>query len=164
MPILKVPNISLVAQPTNKVCWWASAQMVYKWSKATGRGKMLDPIAPETGFSERFKANGNWFCGDNGFLAGMMNMQKFKTLPMNYASLSTFLNLHGPVFTSVQKNWANHNHSHAVVIAGVADTGVWVCDPEPVGQGSSLWLTWAEINKAIQGVAAVADFAFLTAA
>ena len=35
-------------------------------------------------------------------------------------------------------------------------------DPEPVGQGSSQWLTWAQINKYIDG-ATEADVKFLTA-
>jgi hypothetical protein len=83
---------------------------------------------------------------------------------MDFDTVNTFLAKHGPVFTSVQKNWSENNYSHAIVLCGVADTGVSIHDPMPVNQGSSTWLTWAQIQKAIDGVSADADYQFLTAA
>ena len=163
MAIVKVQNVPLVAQPKDGVCWWASAQMCYKWSQATGNGSMTNPD-DDIGFAKRFADNGDWYCGKNGFMATAFNMKRFSSLTMDFDTVNTFLAKHGPVFTSVQKNWSGNNYSHAIVICGVADTGVFIHDPMPVNQGSSTWLTWAQIQKAIDGVSADADYQFLTAA
>jgi hypothetical protein len=163
MALTKVQNMTLVAQPTDGVCWWASAQMCYKWSQTTGKGKMVDPLSDETGFAQRFKDNGDWFCGSNGHMADKFKMQKYASLGMDFATLNDFMSVHGPIFTSVQKNWNGNNYSHAVVICGVADTGVFIHDPMPVNTGGSCWLTWDQINKAIKAVSDVADYGFLTA-
>lgn len=45
-----------------------------------------------------------------------------------------------------------------VVLCGVADTGVLVYDPEPVGKGSSFWLTWKQLDTYIKGEPATAQF------
>ena len=164
MAIYKVQNMTLVAQNFNGVCWWGSSQMCYLWSKAAGKGTMIEPDSDE-GFKARHDGNGDWFCGKNGFMAGQFKMKKFTSLSMDFATLKDFMEVHGPVFTSVGKNWNGHtDYGHAVVLAGVADTGVFIYDPEPVNVGSSTWLTWDQINKAIASVSNDADYQFLTAA
>jgi hypothetical protein len=162
MPIYKVQKVPLIPQPTDGVCWYASARMLYKWSQATGHAGMKNP-AEDAGFKQRFDDNGDWYCGENWFMAAALNMKQFSSLSMDYNSLSTFLSIHGPVFTSVQKNWGGNNYSHAVVICGAADTGVFIHDPMPLKSGSSYWLTWGQIQKAIDGVKDVANQQFMTA-
>ena len=164
MAIYKVQNMTLVAQLSNGVCWWASSQMCYLWSQATGKGSMVEPDSDE-GFKARHQSNGDWFCGKNGFMADAFKMKKFTSLTMDYDSLKDFMIAHGPVFTSVEKNWDGHTgYGHAIVMCGVADTGVWIYDPEPVNVGGSKWMTWDQINKATGAVADTADYGFLTAA
>jgi hypothetical protein len=137
--------------------------MLYKWSQATGNGSMTNP-ADDPGFKQRFDDNKDWYCGDNGFMADKLNMSKFPSVSMDYDSLSSFLSAHGPIFTSVQKNWGANNYAHAVVICGAADTGVFVHDPMPLKTASSYWLTWGQIQKALDGVSDVANPQFMTAA
>lgn len=164
MAIIKVQKMKLVAQPKNGLCWWASCQMLYLWSQATGKGSMVDPIADETGFKVRYDGNLNWFCGDNTYMANKMSMVTIPSLSLDFSSVNSALSSHGPIFTSVQKNWNGNNYAHAVVIGGVADTGVFIYDPMPVGKGSSLWLTWDQIQSAVDYVSDVANPSFLAAA
>jgi hypothetical protein len=162
MSIIKVQNVPLIAQPTDGVCWFSCAQMVYKWRVATGKGSMTNPEnhAPS---KKRYDDNGDWFSGQNGMLAGYFSMKKHSSVPMDLAGLTTFFQTHGPIWAGGQKNWGGNNHGHVIVICGVADTGVFIHDPEPVGKGSSQWLTWEQIKKYIDGLT-TADYQFLTAA
>jgi hypothetical protein len=150
-----------MSQPTDGVCWMVSAQMVYKWAKATGNGSMIDPMS-DPGSRSRYERNGDWWCGQNGLLAGYFKMKTHSSLPMDYAGLSGFMAKHGPVWTGLKKNWGGHSHGHVVVICGAADTGVFIHDPEPMHYGTAMWLTWAQINKAISAITD-ADYQFLTA-
>ncbi len=161
MAITKLSNMTLVAQPSDGVCWWASAQMVYKWSKATGRGQMKSPDS-DAGYAQRKKDNGDVYAFQNNILGRALNMKFHSSLSMDQSSVNSFLQDHGPIWTSVKKNWGGNNHGHVVVICGVADTGVLIYDPEPVNQGSSFWLTWDQIKKALAGVTD-ADPQFMTA-
>jgi hypothetical protein len=163
MPIHVIQKVPLMAQPTDGVCWMMSALMVYKWSQNTGSGNMRNPMDDE-GSKARYERNGDWSSGHNGLLAGYFNMvtHKNSALEMNYDSLSTFLICKGPVWTALQKNWGGNDHGHVVVMCGAADTGVLIHDPEPMKQGSALWLTWNQIKTAINGLSG-ADYQFLTA-
>lgn len=162
MAITKLQNVPLLPQPTDGVCWMKSAQMVYEWQKASGKGGMKDPMS-DSGFKTRYENNGDWWGGQNGILARTFNMKTHGSLAMSYDSLNTFMAKHGPVWTGLKKNWGGNNHGHVVVICGVADTGVLIHDPEPMHKGTQLWLTWDQINKAIAAITD-ADYQFLTAA
>jgi hypothetical protein len=162
MPIIKVQHVPLIAQPTDGVCWFVCAQMVYKWSKATGHGKMTDPMKHDPS-RDRFEHNRDWFSGQNGILAGYFNMKTHATVSLDFAGLKSFLQAHGPIWTAGQKNWDGNDYGHVVVLCGVADTGVFIHDPMPVGRGGSRWLTWKQIQKYVDG-ATKADYKFLTAA
>jgi hypothetical protein len=162
MPIYKVDKVPLIPQPTDGVCWYACCRMLYKWSQATGNGSMKNPHDDE-GFRKRFEDNGDWWCGDNHFMASKLVMNSFSSIDLAYFSLSGFLATQGPIFTSVQKNWSGNNYGHAIVICGVSDTGVFIHDPMPVKIASTKWLTWAQIKKAIDGVSDVANPQFMTA-
>lgn len=151
MAINKVSNLELVAQPTDGVCWWASDTMLYKWSKATGRGSMIDPLS-DSGFKWRYESNGDWGCADNRFMARTLKMVEISSLDISYDGLVAAFSKHGPIFASVQKNWNGNNQGHAVVFGGVADTGVLVYDPEPMKSGSLIWLTWDQVKKAVDGI------------
>ena len=162
MAIVQVQNVPLMSQPTDGVCWMVSAQMVYKWSKAAGKGDMKDPMS-DSGSKTRYENNGDWSQSQNGLLAGYFNMKKHSSVTMSCDSLIKFFDSHGPIWTGVQKNWGGNNHGHVVVICGVADTGVFMHDPEPMKSGTAAWMTWDQINKAINGLSG-ADYQFLTAA
>lgn len=162
MAIIKVPNVPLIAQPTDGVCWFACAQMVYKWCKATGNGSMTNPESHAPS-KKRYDDNLDWNSAQNGLLASYFNMKTHSSVSMDLSGLTAFFQKNGPIWTAGQKTWGGNNHGHVIVIAGVADTGVFILDPEPVGYGSSQWLTWDQIKKFIDG-ATKADYKFLTAA
>ena len=79
-------------------------------------------------------------------------------MPADYNGLNTFFASHGPIWAAGQKNWCGNDHGHVVVVCGVADTGVFIHDPEPVGHGSSIWLTWDQWKKYVDGFSASVQF------
>jgi hypothetical protein len=162
MAIIKVQSVPLIPQPTDGVCWYVSARMCYRWSQATGTGSMTNP-ADDVGMHTRFLNNGDWSSDQNGILARTFKMKTFNGVSMDFDNLNSFFTSHGPIWTALQKNWGGHNFGHVVVICGVADTGVFINDPHPVGYGSQKWLTWDQINRAISSFPG-GDFGFLTAA
>ena len=121
MAIYKVGNLELIAQPTDGVCWWASDTMLYKWSKATGRGSMIDPLS-DSGFKARYDSNGTWGCGDNAFMAKTLKMVGVKDPDLNYDAFVSAFQAHGPLFASLQKNWNGNDYGHAVVFGGAAES------------------------------------------
>ncbi len=149
MAIYKVPNVTLVAQPTDGVCWWASLMMLYKWSQATGKGSMIDPLS-DPGFKYRYEQNIDWPAIQNWFIVNTLKTVGILSteIQFNYTSLESMFQKHGPIFMSLRKNWNGHDYGHAVVLGGVADTGVLVYDPMPLKRGSLIWLTWAQLQKA----------------
>ena len=149
MAIYLVKNLSLVAQPTDGVCWWASLMMLYKWSKATGKGSMIDPLS-DAGFMYRYEKKIDWPPEQNWFIVNTLKTVGILSneIQFNYASLESMFQKHGPIFMGLQRNWYGHDYGHAVVLGGVADTGVLVYDPMPIGTGSLIWLTWAQLKKA----------------
>ena len=163
MPITKVANVPLMYQRSDGVCWYACSRMLYTWSQATGRGTVKNPENADPGYVTRYNNNGTVGCRDNWHLADAFNLKKQSSIPLDYDGLSKFLEAHGPIWAGVQKNWGGNNHGHVVVICGVADTGVFVHDPEPMKQGSSYWLTWAQIKAAVNGLDDVPNPQFLSA-
>ena len=151
MAIYLVSGLQIVAQPTDGVCWWASDTMLYKWSQKSGRGSMIDPLA-DSCMKSRYENNGDWSSGNNALMASKLNMVQISSLDLDYWSLVSAFTKHGPIFASVQKNWHGNNYGHAVVLGGVADTGVLVYDPEPINKGTRIWLTWDQIKKAVEGI------------
>jgi hypothetical protein len=129
MAIYHYNELPLIAQTKTGVCWMASAQMVHKWSRATGRGKMIDPMS-HAGSKWRWGENLDWGAYDNGKLAEYFKMNAHDDLTLNYSGVEQFLKKHGPIWTGLQKNWGGNNHGHVVVIRGVADTGVLIHDHE----------------------------------
>lgn len=162
MAITKLAGVPLMYQKSDGVCWYASARMVYKWSNSTGRGSMKNP-ADDAGYFERYNNNGDVYAFQNGHLGRALNMKLHPSLTMDYETVLEFLQSHGPVWTGLRKNWGGNDHGHVVVICGVAETGVFIHDPEPVMQGSTFWLTWGQIQKAVDGMTD-ADPQFMTAA
>ena len=157
MPITKVQNVPLVAQRGDGVCWFASALMLYKWAQATGHTTMKDPMA-DSGMKMRWDNNLDWGSGHNAFLATTLAMKTHASIPTEYQGLNTFFQSHGPIWAAGQKTWGGADHGHVVVICGVADTGVFIHDPEPVNQGVSLWLTWSQLKKYTDGASATVQF------
>ena len=163
MAITKLDKVPLRYQYASGVCWFACSRMVYLWSQATGRGSMTDP-RDDAGYFQRYNDNGSVGCDQNWHIAQQFNMKKHPSITMDCKSVDEFLKAHGPIWTGLQKNWGGYNHGHVVVICGVADTGVFIHDPEPINQGSTLWLTWDQIGKALNGLDAVPNPQFLSAA
>jgi hypothetical protein len=149
--IYRMTDVPLMGQPTDGVCWFTSARMVYAWRTATNKGSMTDPMAHAES-KRRYDGNGDWDGADNHFLAKYFNMASPTITLDNYDSVKAQLDAHGPIWTSVLKTWGGMApHGHVVVICGVADTGVYINDPEPVRQGSGVWLTWAQIQNGVKG-------------
>lgn len=163
MSTTKVQGVPLIAQPTDGSCWYASAQMLYKYAAANG-GVMKDPEkVPMT--KSMFDRNSTWDSTNSGLLARTLGMSTHSTFPLDNDVLWYYLTVYGPIWTSLQKNWGGHNHGHVVVITGSRDGasgGVLIHDPEPMKRGSSIWLTWKQIKKAVDGQPE-ADYHFLTA-
>ncbi len=161
MAIIKTQGVPLIPQPTDGVCWYASARMVYKWSQATGSGNMSNP-ADDAGMYARYKDNGDWSSDQNGYLASQFNMNMWNAVTMEFDYLVYFLQSRGPIWTGLQKNWSGNNFGHVVVICGVSTTGVFIHDPWPMKRGEQKWLTWSQINHAITSYPG-GDYQFLTA-
>lgn len=166
MAIVRLTGVPLLSQPTSGVCWHMCSRMLYEWSKATKRGSMKNPATADEGYTKRFKDNRDVAADQNWHLAEAFSMVQKPNISMDFQSLSSVLQHNGPIWTGLKKNWGGYNHGHVVVISGVADTGVLIFDPEPMNIGTELWLTWAQINKAVSALRQeiVPNPQFLTAA
>ncbi len=162
MGITRLANVPLIPQPTDGVCWYACARMLYRWSQATGRGLMKNP-QDDSGYFDRFQNNRDVAAFQNNHLGTALNMKLHSSLTLDYSTILGFLQANGPIWAGLKKNWGGNNHGHVVVICGVAETGVFIHDPEPMKQGSTLWLTWEQIRKAVAGITD-ANPQFMTAA
>ena len=149
MAITKLDGVPLMYQRTDGVCWYACSRMLYKWSSTTGRGSVRNPETADSGYVERYNSNGSVRAADNWHLAKAFNLVKQPSLTMDYENVYKFLLEHGPIWAGVKKVWGG-NHGHVIVICGVAETGVFVHDPEPVKQGSTYWLTWSQIRQGVE--------------
>lgn len=165
MATLKVQGVSMYPQDKSGVCWYACAKMLYKYSKANG-GTMSDP--EENSMTQaRYSQNGTWPSDNATLLATTLNMGCYNDFSMDYDMMWHYFSTHGPLWTSVQKNWqGGKGYGHVVVLAGCrngANGGIYVMDPEPMKKGSSFWLTWKQINKALKGQEYGYDWQYLTA-
>jgi hypothetical protein len=157
MAITKLHNMTLVAQISDAGCWCASAQMLYKWGRKSGQHRMTDPLA-DPGIKWRWTESKDWDSSDNGWLATTLNVEIQSEIPLDYKGLKSFLKDHGPIWTAGMKTWTGDAYGHVVVICDVADTGVFIYDPEPVNKGSSRWLTWTQICDYINGTTPTVQF------
>lgn len=163
MSITKLADVPLMYQRSNGVCWYACSRMLYKWSQATKKGSVKNPENADDGYVTRYNNNGTVGCRDNWHLANAFNLKQHTNIVMDYDSVKEFLQSHGPIWAGVQKNWGGNNYGHVVVICGVAETGVFIHDPEPVKQGSTYWLTWSQIKTAVDGIDGTPNPQFLSA-
>lgn len=152
MSIIRLTGVPLLSQPSSGVCWYVCANMLYKWSQGSKRRTMKNPATADSGYTWRFSNNGDVASTQNWHLATAFGMVKHPTIDMDFNSVNSFLQKHGPIWTGLKKNWGGNNHGHVVVICGVADTGVFVHDPEPMNIGTAAWLTWEQINKALEAL------------
>jgi hypothetical protein len=151
-----VPNAKNVAQMNDGVCWWAGAMVLYQWSQASN-GNMKEPNADDD-VKQRWENNRDWPACNSTQLATKLRLKTYTDVPKDYDGLKDFLQVHGPVWTALQKNWGGNDYSHVVVIAGVRDDGVLAFDPEPVGAGSRKWLTWDQFQTALDGLGAAVPY------
>ncbi|MBK8066015.1 MAG: hypothetical protein IPK29_20120 [Betaproteobacteria bacterium] len=117
------------------------------------QGRLPDHGRPagDSGARWRWDNNKSWSKYDNRWLAKTLNIYTYDDIPLSFHdSLRTFLKDWGPIWASGRKTWTGSAYGHVIVICGVADTGVLVYDPEPVGQGSSFWLTWKQLDTYIR--------------
>lgn len=162
--MMKVSSVPLMYQAESKLCWYASARMLYKWSQATTRGLALNPADTDEGYIWRHSINGSVGSSDNHHFAKKHNLVQHTSISIDESSLLDFFKDHGPIWAGISKNWnGNSGYGHVVVICGVATTGVFIHDPEPVKKGSSFWLTWDQINSAIDSVDGTPNPQFLSA-
>ncbi len=157
MGIFKLSKMTLIAQPGDGTCWCASAIMLHKWSRKTGAHTMVDPLS-DAGLKRRWEENMDWKASDNAWLATTLNVATHTSIPLDSAGLQSFLEEHGPIWSAGLKTWSGGAYGHVVVICGVADTGVFIYDPQPEGYGSSRWLTWSQIKHFIDKTDASVPF------
>jgi hypothetical protein len=128
--------------------------MVAEWKKKTkgGMGAMVDP-GEHADSVDMFKNNRGWPPDNVKTLAGptYWKWNMHPTPALNYAAFQSLLNNKGPLWAAGTKKWAGGPHNHVVVICGVADTGLFVHDPEPIGSGSVHWLTWKQMGEYFKG-------------
>ena len=148
MGIFKLSKMTLIPQPGDGTCWCASAIMLYKWGRKTGSLTMVDPLS-DSGIKQRWEENMDWKASDNWWLAQTLNLTTHGDIPLDRDGLKSFLEEHGPIWSAGLKTWSGKAFGHVVVICGVADTGVFIYDPQPEGYGSSRWLTWTQIKNFI---------------
>lgn len=160
MAIVKLADVPLIPQPTDGVCWFVSARMLFKWQEKTGKGTMNDPATNEM-TKTTFGRNATWYSFQNPLLATQLNL-KNQDVTLDFDGVNKVLTQKGPIWTAGHKHWGGGNHGHVVVICGVADTGVFIHDPEPMKNGSTMWLTWSAIKKYVDGVTDT-TYKFMTA-
>src|SRR5688500_2227124 len=102
MPITKVAFVPLIPQRADGVCWCASALMLYKWSVATKRTLMKDPLS-DSGMKHRWDNNKDWASSDNKFLATTLNMKTLSAVPRDYAALNSLMQMRGPIWCAGKK-------------------------------------------------------------
>lgn len=161
MAIIKLDNVPLIPQQTDAVCWFVSARMLFRWQEKSGKGSMKDPAQNEM-TKATFSRNATWYSFQNDLLASQLNL-KSQSVTLDFEGVNKVLSMNGPIWTAGHKHWSGGNHGHVVVICGVADTGVFIHDPEPMTVGSTMWLTWSAIKKYVDGVTDTTT-KFLTAA
>lgn len=149
---MKVLGVPLIAQPTDGVCWYACAQMVQKFAAANG-GVMKDPATVDM-TKQMFDRNSTWDNSNTTLLATTLGMTTHgkSWLSLDYDCMWYILTVYGPIWTAVQKNWGGQNYGHVVVMCGTrsgASGGVFIHDPEPMKAGKAHWLTFAQMQKAI---------------
>jgi hypothetical protein len=148
--IIRLKNVPKIAQQYDGTCWFASMRMLAEWRKKEkgGLGDMVDP-ATHKDCKDMAENNRGWPPSIAGVLAGWIKAKKRSDIKMEFDSLSKALTTDGPIWAAGLKRWGTAAHNHVVVIFGVADTGVLVNDPEPVGVGLESWKTWAQIRQYI---------------
>jgi hypothetical protein len=154
VPTYSVPGVKNVAQMQDGTCWWAGAMVLYNWSKANGGS--MSPPNDDHDIEDMWKHNRSWPTWNNDLLAQKLglaaNTWATDEVPSNFSEWQYFLSMHGPAWTSLEKNWVGNSHTHVVVIVGCQDDGVIILDPEPVGVGSRKMLNWDQLQKAFDGV------------
>jgi hypothetical protein len=159
--IIRIKNVPLIPQRSDGTCWYASLRMLAEWRKATkgGMGEMIDP-QEHTDCKNMADRNAGWPPENVGLLASWVKAKPRTDIKLDLKSLATALTASGPIWAGGLKTWGTAPHNHVVVIFGVADTGVLVNDPEPVGIGREDWKTWDSFGKFIKDGSC--DVSFLT--
>ncbi len=142
MPTEILGNVTNIPQEKDGLCWFASARMLYEWTiKARGAANgMIDPkVHEET--KDMAKFNRGFPYGQVHNLRDWLKMKDI-SVTWEYDPVSAALKKYGPLWVAGHKGYY-----HVYVVRGVADTGVLMQDPEPVGQGTYQWITWDSVKK-----------------
>lgn len=142
MAIVLVPNVTLLPQDKSNGCWYFSAKMMYKWSVDSKKGKIIDPetVTTPDNLPELYKTNAGWSITTCKTIAPRLGMKALPRVKRGFAEFKTLL-ANGPIWASGAKGGATGSY-HVVVIAGVADTGLYLYDPLPLSTGQKIWRTW----------------------
>ncbi|MBC7901063.1 MAG: hypothetical protein H7070_13545, partial [Saprospiraceae bacterium] len=76
MSITKLASVPLMYQRDTKVCWYAGARMLFKWSEATGKGSAKNPETADQGYIDRYNRNGTVGSRDNWHLANALSLKQ----------------------------------------------------------------------------------------
>lgn len=146
--ISKIPDVPLIGQNFTGTCWYASASMLAEWStKRNGAdSKMIHP-KDHTDTKQMHDRNSSFPADGAKFLIKWLNMRAIHRVPEKPEEWLSLLVFNGPVWAAGSKHWEGSAYGHVVVVCGVADTGLYIHDPEPMKQGRGEWRTWASMNK-----------------
>lgn len=103
--MLKVSSVPIMYKAESKLCWYAGARMLYKWSQATTRGLALNPADADEGYIWRHSINGTVGSSDNHHFAKKHNLVQHPSTSINESSLLDLFKDHGPIWAGVSKNW-----------------------------------------------------------
>jgi hypothetical protein len=148
--IYVVPGVPLIAQDKKNACWYMSAKMLVSWRKKKGAAPIgLKDPAEETQLK-------NLYTGDCGlapstceWFGKQIGLTAHKGKDASQSGLEPLIKKYGPLWFAGLKKVGGEKYAHVRVIAGVADTGVLVYDPEPMKSGSSEWRTWTWLTDAL---------------
>lgn len=142
MSIILVPSVTLMPQDKKNGCWYFSAKMMHKWSVDSKKSKIIDPATVTTpdNLPELYKNDNGWSIKTCKVIAPRLGMTALSRVKRGFDEFKKLL-ANGPIWASGAKGGDNGSY-HVVVIAGVADTGLYVFDPLPLNVGRRVWRTW----------------------
>ena len=146
MNTLRIGKVPLIPQYKTGSCWYASASMLAEWriQSKGGLGTMTHPNA-HSDTKDMYKRNAALLAVGSGALTRWLGMRTVP-FPASHADWAATLSTYGPLWAAGMKHWEG-TYGHVVVVYGVADTGLLINDPEPIGQGKEEWRTWASMDK-----------------
>lgn len=143
MAIILVPNVTLLPQDKSNGCWYFSAKMMSKWAKDNNKTAIKDPefvTDPPANLWQLYDWNSGYAISTSKQLAPRLGLTALPKEKRGFKEFKTLLSK-GPIWAAGAKGGATGSY-HVTVIAGVADTGLYLFDPLPLNVGKKIWRTW----------------------